>query len=372
MGYCHLFEISFPDFSLSSFDILTLNLVSLQRWCRAFANEGFHVSVTTNNGVEALNNSLKSFYTKLTSTGTLSSLAEIIVLDFIPDLIRTYVCLNYQYTDQYRKYNECIPAFLHNKPRSVVKHCLLRYASAADYRDSDVTRLSDGTFKVRSQSQSALWHTVDLGTEERATRCSCQDFMSSFLPCKHLFAIFRTSDHTWEDLSPLYRRSPYLTLDDQFLTDDALKIQASEAPELPADFKLEFPTEEEMMDIPDVHFDSEIMRNRKQLRNNLKTLDDLTFLSNSPKALQEVNQQISNLIKMLRDTVDEVGNLPVHKGETSQLRIKRKCRQLPSRRKRNAKKKKLVQLKVTGISDSNYKWITSKHCNLYSSLPIIW
>ncbi|KAL1268583.1 hypothetical protein QQF64_033946, partial [Cirrhinus molitorella] len=52
-----------------------------ERWCRAYAPHGFSVAVTTNNGVEALNKSLKSFYLKFSSTGSLSSLLETLVYD---------------------------------------------------------------------------------------------------------------------------------------------------------------------------------------------------------------------------------------------------------------------------------------------------
>lgn len=173
--------------------------------------------MTTNNGVEALNNSLKNFYARLTSSGTLTSLIEIIVKDFIPDLIRTYLQLNYQYTNQYRKYNDCVPAFLQNKPRSVVKHCLVRYASAGEYSSDDLKNIGENMYEVKSQSSDTGVYKVHLGTDETATRCSCQDFLSSFLPCKHILAVIRFTHHTWESLSPLYRQSPYLNLDSTFL-----------------------------------------------------------------------------------------------------------------------------------------------------------
>ncbi|XP_056001914.1 uncharacterized protein LOC125662462 isoform X1 [Ostrea edulis] len=188
-----------------------------ERWCRAFASEGFHVGVTTNNGVEALNNSLKNFYARLTSSGTLTSLIEIIVKDFIPDLIRTYLQLNYQYTNQYRKYNDCVPAFLQNKPRSVVKHYLVRSAFAGEYSSDDLKNIGENMYEVKSQSSDTGVYKVHLGTDETATRCSCQDFLSSFLPCKHILAVIRFTHHTWESLSPLYRQSPYLNLDSTFL-----------------------------------------------------------------------------------------------------------------------------------------------------------
>lgn len=35
----------------------------------------------------------------------------------------------------------------------------------------------------------------------------------NFLPCKHFFAVFKFSNQSWRNLSPLYIESPYLNLD---------------------------------------------------------------------------------------------------------------------------------------------------------------
>lgn len=58
---------------------------------------GFHSSVTTTNGVESLNNSLKHFYLKLANPGTLSTLMRVVIQDFLPDLFQNYVMLNFRY-----------------------------------------------------------------------------------------------------------------------------------------------------------------------------------------------------------------------------------------------------------------------------------
>uniref|UniRef100_A0A9J8CJY9 ZSWIM1/3 RNaseH-like domain-containing protein n=1 Tax=Cyprinus carpio carpio TaxID=630221 RepID=A0A9J8CJY9_CYPCA len=48
-------------------------LVIKERWCRGFSPNGFNVSVNTNNGIEAMNNSLKSFYLKILAVNTRST-----------------------------------------------------------------------------------------------------------------------------------------------------------------------------------------------------------------------------------------------------------------------------------------------------------
>lgn len=72
------------------------------------------------------------------------------------------------------------------------------------------------------------FHTVDLGNNDTATKCSCHYFLSSYLPCKHLFAVLRLTHSTWENLSPLYRQSPYLNLDCSILSDKALQKNENE------------------------------------------------------------------------------------------------------------------------------------------------
>lgn len=86
---------------------------------------------------------------KLTSTGTLTSLIEIIVKDFVPDLIKTYLHLNFQFTNQYRNYNDSVPVFLQNKPRCVVKHCLIPYASAGEYTSDDLRNTGQNIYEVK-------------------------------------------------------------------------------------------------------------------------------------------------------------------------------------------------------------------------------
>ena len=58
-------------------------------------------------------------------------------------------------------------------------------------------------------------YTIDFGDENRMPSCSCEDWASSAYPCKHFFAVFeKFPEWGWEKLSPLYRDSPFLTLDE--------------------------------------------------------------------------------------------------------------------------------------------------------------
>ncbi|RXN13935.1 calcium-responsive transcription factor-like protein [Labeo rohita] len=83
-----------------------------KRWYRAYAPHGFSVAVTTNNGVEALNKSLKSFYLKFSTTGSLSSLLEMLVCEFVPEQLLSYGRLNFIYSSECKTYKPAVPAFL--------------------------------------------------------------------------------------------------------------------------------------------------------------------------------------------------------------------------------------------------------------------
>ena len=62
-----------------------------------------------------------------------------------------YTKQNTKFCDGYRKYNSNVPAFLHNKPRPFVLHCLRKISLAQDIPPRHVT-LQDsikGIFKLR-------------------------------------------------------------------------------------------------------------------------------------------------------------------------------------------------------------------------------
>ncbi|VDI37852.1 Hypothetical predicted protein, partial [Mytilus galloprovincialis] len=309
-----------------------------ERWCRAFLEIGFNSKVRTNNGVESLNGSLKNFYTKLTGTGSVTSLVEILVKDFVPDQISTYRRLNYQYSSQYRQYNQHIPVFLHNLPRNVVSHCLTRFAYAANFSGEHIDELSTGLLLVKSETEESLYYTVDLGSPENLLSCSCDDFLKSFLPCKHIFAVLRHTHYCWDDISCRYLESPYLQLDPDFISAEALDI-STEADDL-SNFLEVSSVSGQPISCTSNNSTTAIDVSRRKLRESIKILDDLTFLSQSAFVMSEVNLTVENLISNLKLTVDKVDNIPVHRGQTAKLSTKTRTRQLPLRRKKSKMQKK--------------------------------
>lgn len=121
----------------------------------------------------------------------------------------------------------------------------MKNLSSADYScPIDVNQLPDGTFEIKSEADEQQWYHVHLGNDKDNLwpSCSCPSFRSSRLPCKHFFVIFKHTDKTWHDLSSNFRNSPYLTLDNDFLSAGILtysfKVEEVEDDELDQLIKL--------------------------------------------------------------------------------------------------------------------------------------
>lgn len=123
-----------------------------------------------------------------------------------------YVSLNVQYSSGYRMYNKNIPEFLQNRPRFVVAHVLKRWEDCW-HTSANVKKLADGKYEVLSAT-SSKWYKVTFGDETSPPSCECADWNKTKLPCKHFCAVFKNTEQTWNDLSPLYRSLSILNLDE--------------------------------------------------------------------------------------------------------------------------------------------------------------
>ncbi|CAM4428082.1 unnamed protein product [Leuciscus chuanchicus] len=108
-----------------------------------------------------MNNSLKTFYLKISGTKTVSSLVE-----FIPEQLLSYAKLNYMYSSEHKVYSANVPEFLWDRPRTFVQHCLKNLEAACCYTSQQVQEQSKGLYKVQSE-QSCEWYSVDLGDKDR-------------------------------------------------------------------------------------------------------------------------------------------------------------------------------------------------------------
>ena len=112
-----------------------------------------------------------------------------------------------------------VPEYLHGRPPSVVKHCLIRKTKSNKYTEDAVKQAEmPGEFHVIKDAKK---HTVNFGTSDNSTlACSCKDWKKWHIPCKHFFAVFRwVPGWNWNNLPLEYRNSAYLATDNSAIED---------------------------------------------------------------------------------------------------------------------------------------------------------
>lgn len=121
-------------------------------------------------------------------------------------------------TSDYRQYKNFVPNYLHNRPRSVIRHCLERKTNGQKYAQEDIscTDDSNGTFHVKGTNKT---HAIDFGKSSSSPSCTCKDWIKWNIPCKHFFAIFKFYPKwNWYALPSSYLNSEYLSSDSATLT----------------------------------------------------------------------------------------------------------------------------------------------------------
>ena len=188
-------------------------MYAIQLWARAYRDREYHAAVNTNNGTESQNKVLKYSYLPKKKTMTLSNITTILVEEYLPDAHRKYIFQNFQQSSHYRSYNDNIPSFLQGRPRKIILHCLDRKGSSNKFTSEDVD-IQQGVFSVHSQKGKV--YTVNFGTtsKDNMPYCTCVDWRTHHIPCKHFFAIFQHRESwSWNNLPIEYLESSYISMD---------------------------------------------------------------------------------------------------------------------------------------------------------------
>ena len=145
----------------------------------------------------------------------LSAIIALIVEVFLPESYQKYLFLNYKQSSQYRTYNSIVPDYLRDRPKTVISHSLERRSKALKYTIEDVSLVDNrkGFFSVKGTSGKN--HNVNFALPS----CSCRDWVTWNLPCKHFFAIFyHYPKWNWNSLPGAYLSGPYLSSDHSAVT----------------------------------------------------------------------------------------------------------------------------------------------------------
>lgn len=160
---------------------------------------------------------------------TLSALVKLLIEEFIPDIHHKYLLQNYKASSTYRCYNDIVPPYLRDCPRSVILHCLERKSNSRKFNVEDILTQDqqNGIFTIKGSSD--MIYAVNFGGSSGEPSCSCLDWTKWNIPCKHFFAVFRLIPNwNWSCLPSSYRSSPYLS------TETALQSLSSTTNSLPS------------------------------------------------------------------------------------------------------------------------------------------
>ena len=189
---------------------------------------------------------------------------------------------NIKMDSSYRRYSDNIPKYLMNRPSSFIKCCLEKRDRASDIPASYFSKQSMGKFTVTSISRNALpkEYKLSFGDDTAMPNCTCYDWRHSAYLCKHFFAVFNVFPNwSWEALWPVYRNSPFMTLDEE--------IQQHKSREILQDF--------EDSEQPDSQDDQDVLRH--ELGN------DSSSSQQSPKSHEKCCGPLC------RETLDEIRRL---------------------------------------------------------------
>lgn len=112
---------------------------------------------------------------------------------FLPSRKQQYLLQNYQQSSEYRPYHEHIPSYLHNRPRSIIIHCLDRKTNSSKILATDINDVDtdQGIFEIVKLSGKK--HTVDFGSVGELS-CTCKDWIRHQLPKEYLQSDYLSSD----------------------------------------------------------------------------------------------------------------------------------------------------------------------------------
>ena len=127
---------------------------------------------------------------------------------------------NFQQSPHYRSYNDNIPAYLQGRPH-IILHCLDRKGSSNKFTSEDIEDVDDqqGVFTVCSSKGKV--YTVNFGanSEDGMPNCTCVDWRTHHIPCKHFFTVFQHRDlWSWNSLPKQYLESAYISTDNAALS----------------------------------------------------------------------------------------------------------------------------------------------------------
>ncbi|XP_063963483.1 uncharacterized protein LOC129272614 isoform X1 [Lytechinus pictus] len=188
-------------------------LPQAKRWVRCFQDESFYFTVHAAGGLDKQNEIFKYDVIKPYTNGSIKDLVAGLLNHFFPESYRKYLERNARSSPGYSHSNAQIPKFLQNRPRALVHHIKDRMQN--DIPKGSIVDHGNGLFVVQHANEC---HTLRFGEGAVMPHCTCRDWQTHLLPCKHFCAVFRHFESwQWENMSSLYHNNPIFALDDAFI-----------------------------------------------------------------------------------------------------------------------------------------------------------
>lgn len=217
-----------------------------------------------------------------------TSCVDVVVTCGLVAMLRaSYMEQNVRSSSLYRKYNEDVPLYLHNRPRRLIDDMRKKMRCVQADEVAGVRIQSPGVFQVPARG-SRPPHEVIFGSETVCCSCSCQSFQRTQLLCIHFCAVFRAvPSWTFDHVSPIYTQSPLLTLDEGILAAGMSTTRTMDAvPSSPA--------------VTTVNTEKLLKSERQKARTLLRDMfemtfrvDDVTVLRRLVDSLQPVHHEMS-------------------------------------------------------------------------------
>ena len=215
-----------------------------------------------------------------------------------------------------------MPHYLHDRPPSLINHCLDRLSSAVEIGQECIHMTDEerGTFKVKSldPNTQGCWYSLSFGDDETMPHCECVDWEKHRLPCEHFLAVFRHFKGWGFDKFPThYRESPFLTLD------HVVVFRKEPVDKMDEEETVEDVIQENEVHGPNVNFDekpSKLPVRPKSCRTwntkckeAIKQVTSLTHIVDDTESLKEVYTLLHDCINVLSNAAQKEEGLALEK-----------------------------------------------------------
>ncbi|XP_030605620.1 uncharacterized protein si:dkey-31c13.1 isoform X2 [Archocentrus centrarchus] len=291
-------------------------LSKAKRWVTAFKEETLSLTITTNDDAEHQHQLFKHKYLEDYRDRALPEMLDIVMHTYIPELRRMYIEGNVR---SYRRCNSSVPPFLWDRPTDLVQHIMSCMDSSLS--EGHVVQLSDGIFRVKSETWEDRSYELAFGTDDSLPSCQCDDWRRYKLPCKHFCAVFKTvPGWTWQQLSLKYREHPLLNLDATCcsMTPDSVDEWGTEVVSEPVTCK-ETQVTSDCDSLPRKRARKSYLR--KKCVNLTKQITDRISATEDQDTLEKLSETLSTLVKELTPVcASEDGTLHL---EAKRVRVSR-------------------------------------------------